>query len=373
VGRPLSRHVVLLVLPTLVVVAAALALMSWRSPARVLADVTVSRLAFTVGGSEPVALVRAVPVRSVTVERFERVTLTPARFEAVDPPSRPGRPATPLAGPAHAPTPLIVTGAGDALQPSVTFEAAGDDGLGMFGPLWVRPGGGVTIEVRSASPRRLSMRFDGERSAATLSFPQSFQLLTRQVRLEGGTGVDPRSGVDTQSGSVTFAARLDASNPVIETIGQPRSFVVSLSIAPTAGPDVFPRPGIPITAIAFTEQGATGGPASALTTDGELSFPDYPAMARSPLKPPDVLVLAGLERFHVEAIAPVAQGIRVRASGVAREIRAGSGPSVRDLRPSRFDVLRQNRALVAVFSIAVWVVPTTIAGYRLYRELVGGS
>jgi len=76
------------------------------------------------------------------------------------------------------------------------------------------------------------------------------------------------------------------------------------------------------------------------------------------------------------ALTP-AGGLPSRADGdSARPTRI---QSVRRKRPWHFGDdesppdRRQSPALVAFFSIAVWVVPTTIAGYRLYRELVGGS
>ena len=55
---PTAHTILLMLLPTVVMITAALVLMSFRASTRVMLDLSVSRLTFTVGGSE------AIPLRS---------------------------------------------------------------------------------------------------------------------------------------------------------------------------------------------------------------------------------------------------------------------------------------------------------------------
>ena len=77
------------------------------------------------------------------------------------------------------------------------------------------------------------------------------------------------------------------------------------------------------------------------------------------------------EKFRIEEIALNRQngGIQFRLDGLAGHIRSGPPEFLKDHRLTRFDALWQNPRLVILFSILVWVFPTTLGGYKLYKEL----
>jgi hypothetical protein len=149
--------------------------------------------------------------------------------------------------------------------------------------------------------------------------------------------------------------------------------VLMLTMADHHVLDPFSTSGIPVTGLDFTRQNPKGEPETALVKDGEITYPDYPDMKKVSLTPPDFLILARLQKFHIEEIAldPEHQGMRFRLHGIARHIKTGPPAFPKDRCLTRFDTLWQSPRLVVLFSIIIWVFPTTVGGYRLYKELRG--
>jgi hypothetical protein len=57
--------------------------------------------------------------------------------------------------------------------------------------------------------------------------------------------------------------------------------------------------------------------------------------------------------------------------GVAGQVRTGTRGYSKDHRLTIFDSFWQHQRLIILFSIVVWVFGTTIAGYKLIKELEG--
>jgi len=367
--RVLTRRILLLLLPTVLMITAVLVLMGWRFPTRVTIDLTASRVLFAVGGSEPVRLVRSVAVRSVTVERFARVTFSPEHLELADPARRGSnrdRPAEPAWKLVAITPPVLIESDDETLQPALTFESASSDQNAdpTFGPLWVRPTARVTIEMRSLPDGNPTIQVAGQPSSAVVSLPGSFQLMASYARASGIAGV-PRADL------LMYRGRLSTASPFVEVVSQPSAFVASLTLRPDTAGDLFSTSGIPVTAASFTQQGPRGTAETALTGDAEVAYPDYPAVAAARVKATDAIVLDGLHQFRIEEISGAAEGkgLHLRMSGVASRVTAGSPEFMRDHRLTRFDAVWRSPGLVALFGIAVWAFGTTLGGYRLYREI----
>jgi hypothetical protein len=85
----------------------------------------------------------------------------------------------------------------------------------------------------------------------------------------------------------------------------------------------------------------------------------------------EFLNLGRLESFYVQEVAPATQNnsLHIRVEGVAGKLESGLAGSVEDRRPSEFDLLWKNSALVPLFTVLAWLVPTLVAVRKYYREL----
>jgi len=370
--RKLTYALLRLTLPTVVVIVAVLVLMHWRIPTRVQVEITVDRAVFTVGGADATSLLNAVGFRSLTVEKFARIALRPMTFEVADPaqyvPAEDHYLESAWTSLTVAP-PVEITGEDDTLQPAVTLESAsvGLEAAGRLDRIWARPGAEVTAEVRGGLRAGLTIKVERQESFAALSFREPFQLMTNYSQV---TGI---SGVPYWTNALTYRVQLLTHSPVIEITGQPQVLVLILTMADHKAIDLFSTGGIPVTALDFTRQNPTGQPETALVHDGDLTYPDYPDVKKVSFTPPDVLGLARLQKFRIEAIAldPEHQGMRFRLQGIAGHVKTGSQAFPKDHRLTRFDTLWHNPRLMVLFGIIVWVFPTTVGGYRLYKEIKG--
>jgi hypothetical protein len=361
-----------MLLPTVVIVAGALVLMSLHASTRVMLDVSVSRFTFTVGGSEAIPLITALPVQAVTFERYARATFNPEQLEMANP-ARPGPTDQERTDAAWTPLaftpPVLIAGEDEALQPALTFDGAATATTpdAVLGPLWIKPGSEVTIEVRSLRSGDPTIRVTGQPSSTRLSFEGPFQIVANYAKVDGIAGIPSAT-------RVTYRAKLRPESRFVEITGQPGAFVVAPTLPSEGGMDVYPK-GIPVTALGFTRQGTRGAPETALTGPGEISYPDYPALPKLALQASDFVSMRGLSGFRIDEIANAsnASGLRLRLSGVARELTSGSPAFPTDHRLTWFDILWQSSRLLALFAIGVWVLSTTIGGYRLSLVIRGES
>ena len=177
-----------MLLPTVVMITAALVLMSLRASTRVMLDLSVSRFTFTVGGGDAIPLITALPVQTVTFERFARATFNPERLEVANP-SRPGPTDQERTDPAWRPLiftpPVLIAGEDDTLQPALTFDSAatGTTTDAVLGPLWIKPGTEVTIDVRTLRSGDPTIRVAGQPSSTRLSFLGPFQIVANHGKV----------------------------------------------------------------------------------------------------------------------------------------------------------------------------------------------
>jgi hypothetical protein len=213
----------------------------------------------------------------------------------------------------------------------------------------------------------LTINVDRQTSSAAISMRGPFSLLSRYNQI---TGVGSRPDKTT---STTYRAQLADHSPLIEVVGQPRSLVLILTVASGKPMEPLFKGSIPVTALDFSHQNPRGEPETSLAKDGEIGFPDYPNVPKVPFRAADSLSLDRLGKFHIEEIGldPERQALRLRLNGVAGRIRTGSQAFPKDLRLTRFDTLWHDSRLIVLFSVVAWVLPTTMGGYRLYREVKG--
>jgi hypothetical protein len=362
----------LLTLPTLIVVVVVLVLMYWHIPTRIHIDLTVNRVVFTVGGTDPKPILNPGSFQSITVERFASIKLSPKKLEIADPVKyilRENRyPESSWSSLAVTP-PVVITGEDETLQPKVTFESS-KTGLNINGKMDIvlaKPGSEVTLEVRGTRASNLTIKVDGQESSSVLSFREPFRVITEYGKVSG------IMRLPYQSNSLTYRVQLPNHSPFVEINGQLHSFVLALTIPSEKIINLFSAGEIPIVAISFISQDEMGNPVTTLVKgkESKITYPKYPKIGKIMIKTPDLIELGQLNRFNIKEIAldPEHKGIRLRLDGIARQLRTGSREFPEDHRLTFFNALWQNPGLMILFSIIVWVLLTTVGGYRFFKEV----
>lgn len=359
----------LLTLPTVVLSSVTLILMIWPIATHVEIDLTVNRVTFVTGGSDLTTILNSVAIQALTIEQFDKIVLSPKQMKVADPAryrlledSYPNIAWKSLI----ISSPLGITGIDETLHPSINFESVKSNGhiMGVLDRVRIKPGSEITLEVSGDRTIALTIKINHQASFAIASFRKPFQLLTKYCHISGLNSMPFSADV------LTYRAQLVEHHPHVEITGTPQSLVLILMVSTEKNANLFSKEGIPITSLDFTRQSETSNPLTTLVQNGELHYPDYPESRKVVLKASDFVRIERLEKFRIESISlePKHKGIRLRLNGVAGCIRNGSLEFLTDRRMTMFDVLWQSRSLAILFYIVSWVFPTTIGGYKLYRE-----
>jgi len=131
---------------------------------------------------------------------------------------------------------------------------------------------------------------------------------------------------------------------------------------------------IPVSAVDFTRQeGPLGERRSSLIGPGTLGYPSLDAKEPLALAAGEFVSLDGLQKARIESLTINSEGERagleLTLDAVAASVRIGTPEQPIDARLTWLDWLWHQPMLSTLFAIAVWLFPTTLAGYRLWQQL----
>lgn len=350
----------MLALPTVVIVPVLAILMVVPVATRVNIRLSVDRIVFTVGGHEQVLVLDSVPVQTLRVERFETVSFAPAALELSGDDGAGSR-STPLE--LDRPT-VVIRGEHPSLQPAVVVEAAEGNArrVGTLDRLWVNPGSRVTFEAGRGEDLDLTVSIDEPDVAAFLAFGGAYRLTTHFALFEGLRVPVPRA-----SDSLIFRVEPANVGPQMEIAGGRPPLVIVATLPRDIVDSLIPRTGVPVVQLEFTRL-ETGNVISSLVDAGEITYPDFPNIDAVPVSASDGVTVGRLERFRIVAIRPQLNAIGVELDGIVGDLTTGSADFTEDRRLMWFDTLWESRRLALLFTIAIWIFPTSVAAYRMCRE-----
>lgn len=367
-----KKSLIFLTLPTSVLVLGVLVLMNWRVPTRVQVDLTVNRAVFSLSGTDSSEILNPVSFKTITIEKYGRIKLEPEKLEVADPgqynPMEDRYPESAWTTLSFRP-PLVITGMDETLQPAVTLQSARQESAtaGILDRVWAGPESDVTLELRGNRATNITIKLDGQTPSAILPLREPFRMTIDFGRVSGITELPH------QTDSLTYRAQLPEYSREMEITGEPSSLVLLVIISPEQGTEIFSKNFIPVEALDFTRLNAKGEYETTVVRDGRISYPDYPEIEEVVLRGSDFVKLGKLNDFYIERIAldQDNNGIVFRLHGIAGYIKSGAHGFSKDHRLSAFDKLWNNPRLVILFSIIIWVFPTTVGAYRLFKELKG--
>jgi len=365
----------LLSLPTVVTAVIVVILMQWPISTRVQIELTTERAEFQIEAVEP--MLGPIDARSLAIDKFKTISFEPESMEVADPsqyqmetddfpPS--AWSSLRLAGPKITLTPQNAT-----RNPRITVEGLNRGGLPTIrlDPVSVTPGAHVTLETRGGKTIGLTIKIAGQDSI-TLSVREPVRLMAQHTEVEG-LAERPFDGHD----ELTYRVRLPERAAWMEVTAQPDGPILS----PTFASDRSDTPifkGIPVATLDFTRQARAGervdAPAgervSALTGKGTVTFPDYQHLGSVSLSTEDAVGIDGLDGFRINQIDLPAKsnGMHLIGTGIAKQIRTKSGKKPIPYRLTAFDALAHNGFLMTLSTMVIWVFPTTLGAYRLWKE-----
>lgn len=359
-----------MIAPTAIIGALAAVLMNWRSPTHVQLKLTTDHLILHVGGEEPTEILDSLAFRSITVQNYSRFELNPDRGSVADLAALSRSDEVPESAwrPLTLTPPVAILAGSPSLQPSLTLEAADHTAqfAGTLDRMWAKPSTQVVLDVAGSPAPRVSILISGQSTSAFLSLPGPFNLFSNYGQV---TGV---AGLPAQADSLALRFHLPASSPQAQVIGTTDSLALIVTPAADKQSDLFSSEGIPVEGVDLTRQGSTGNVESTLLATSEIRYPDSPRSGKVVLSTGQFLVLGGLKKFRISEVTldPGTHALQLTAEGTVGNLRAGTPGFARDCRLTYFDRLWNAPQLVLLFGIVCWVFPTTIAGYKLYKEFV---
>lgn len=351
-GRRGARRLLIafVVLPPLLAVAGAAALMAWRVPTRVEMALEVDRVSFSVAGDQPVAiLARAASFKRLALEQLARVEFEAAALQPTDPAGAPLRQAR------------VSLQARPLDRMSIEIDGAGNGVAGRLSELAVSSESTVAMEMRKAAQATLTLHVDGERVAPGVLAAQPLQLT-----VSNAAAVSPATLRKAQRMRMNVVP--SEASPLLSVHSVPAGLTVVLS--PSRTTQLLADGGAPVRKLELLKQGANGNYESAIAGPGSIG---YPGVAKEPVKVDagTLLRVEGLRDATLSAmtIEPDSRSLRLVFRGTVQRIQARQGAeAIRDLRLSWFDRLWYGSRAALLFGIGVWVAAAAVGAYRLFRE-----
>ncbi len=377
---PILRRVLVLLAPTVVVLGLALAAMLVHRPTRVELVLTVDRFTATLApdpsGQGSTALINHGQVRSVRIDRPSRVSLASTSLEVLD--GEAWRALTLTGRPVLEPVPDA-----QGLAPAVTLHTADGAPPGVIKAVRAPAGTLMAMDLATGTKAdQVWLTLDLTPNAATnqaadparvhLTFPGPVQLDADYLRLtEDLAGASPADlRVAGYPDSLSLRAR---SNRIVMVKGSAQGLVIQLE--PAGSADALLRDlQIPIATVDFTRQGPGGEHEGSLVAPGTLSYPDAPNKAPVAVSATDFVSLGPIEKARIKRVSVASDGGRTGLkltldAVVALGARIGTPEQPQDARLTWFDWIWDSPALRILFSIAGWLFPTSLAGYKLWQTL----
>ncbi|MGH8578739.1 MAG: toll/interleukin-1 receptor domain-containing protein [Gammaproteobacteria bacterium] len=365
-GRKALLVLGLIALPSLLVIGATLALMNWRIPTRMQADLVADRVEFTLGGVEAVPILdRATSFRTLTVEHFSRVAFIPKELDigdAVLPTSEDDHndpwARVPVAGE------VVLSGEKDDV-PVLTIESAKEktELVGKLEAISAKPGTSVIVKVNRDSSPSLTIRFAGESFAPAVLPADPFKLIASHVSIRPAFPM-------LRTDPIKLRARLGEDSPFVQVESDPRAFVVTLTPVNNAPIELLAKSGVPVAKVDFSKQNERGGIETVLVGGGRITYTDYPSKGDVVVDEHEFIRLDALRGASITWLRydPEKAGLTFRVDGEAGIIRTRSGDLTNDHRLSVFDRLWHGSRPAIILSIVVWVFSVTVGAYKMYEE-----
>jgi hypothetical protein len=183
--------------------------------------------------------------------------------------------------------------------------------------------------------------------------------------------IDANSGTPLDASTLTLRLVPADSGSPVEMVGATAGPTVILTPAGNAGLPISLASGLRLSALEFESQGPTGALVTTVSGDSTIGFREAPDKVHIDVKAGHYIVLRGLENFFIRTLTfrRDTGTLHLEAGGPAASLRSGPAGSVREHALTWFESVWHQTWSLQLFGLAVWLFPTTLAGYKLLKEL----
>ena len=356
-----------MVFPGFLAGAAAWVMSNWHIPTRIQANLTVTRVAFTLGGMDAVPILeRATKFRSLTFERFSQVALSPKKVEVMGAASsmRANDRAN-LAKSLQKSGEIILLGEMNH-RPVITIESVNEkaESAGRLESISAMPDTDVIFDANHGFSHSFTIKLEKSSAPPTIFPIIPFKLTAFNVSSKELDAAQPKIN------PLILQVDLREDNPLVKVESESGGLIVTFTPVKNVVVNFLQDSGAPISQINFSKQSKSGKTESALVSAGEVTYMDFPNIKSIVLDEHEFFSLENLNNATIKQLRydPEKAGFVVRLEGEAGVILTGSGSFTKDHRLTWFDRLWHDSRLIVIFSIMAWVCSATLAAYKMYRE-----
>jgi TIR domain len=358
-------HCGFIVAPTLIAVIVAVIGMRVYRPTQFDFELTLKRLSFVSAQAQNARLLEKTDFSSLALHGIENGTLSAKSFMPFHAGQEDAqRSETSLSSALTGRLRITATGKRGA---TVMLEGAvlGAATSGEIDRLFVPPGARVEVEVTPEKPPGLSVRILDRPSRIT--FLLSGEWLLDLVEAKIDSRVMPAKEADATTFRLLSADDGSLAELISTTAG---SRVILTAPSGTAPPSLLPAP-LRVSALDLAAQGPLGEPLSTVSGEGRIAYVGLEAAKGIDVKTGDFVVFRDLQNFYIRSVdfQPEPGMLRLLAGGVAGSLQSGPAGGIQERALTWFDWLWQQPRSVQLFALVVWLFPTTLAGYKLLKEL----
>lgn len=356
----------LLAAPTLIGLLLAAIAMRIHRPTAFDLDLTVSKVSVVSAAEQAALLIDKTPFTTLTLHGIEKGEIKGERAQLVQ---AAGNVAEGEAeSVARTPLPLPVAIAQRQTRgATVMFGAPRVDApaSGELDRLFLAPGARVDVAVTMDTPPALSVRVHDQPSRIVLSLRGDSDVELVDAK------ISPAQSMPIDAATMTLQVGSAESGSLIELVGTASGPTLLLTPSGGTRPPVALVSDLRVSGIEFAAQGPTGAAVTTVSGEGTIGFPGTPDKAKIAVTDGHYVVLGDPRNFFLRKLVfqPDQRALRLEAGGVAGSLRSGPVGRVEERALTWFDSIWHQPWVVQLFALAAWLLPTTLAGYRLFKEL----
>jgi hypothetical protein len=343
------------------VAALIIAAMNWPARVWIEADVVTRRAVFHAPPNVQ-RLLSSTPVQSLSLSRFDSVTIPAGNLEAADPARRN---LTDLSWPPEA-WRTVSMNESLSLHPLPGREA----GISIITrgassqPLTLNSLAAASADITLTSPERDIVALDvaGGEQQGSAQLPDEAEITLENCDCAGTT-------LGNCAGAVTLRLRAAATDTMLRFSSQGRGIYAQFRFAP-GGLNLLPDRDFTGSRPEFRDLDEGGNPVSTISGESKVLFADYPNTPPVIIPAERFLDFDHRFTFYIRSVSAAddRKNLRIAMGGSTQEVDSGLKGSVRNRMPTWFDLLWKNPSLVALLAIITWLVPVLIGARKLLGE-----
>ena len=222
----------------------------------------------------------------------------------------------------------------------------------------------VKMAIGAEMDASLAINVKGPKMQLAFTPDSVSQLILDHVNVEGAQLPAFTETEDSQTLRVVL--RDDA--PSFEIHGGDTGMLLILGFPLEGKVKLFSTGSLLVRELEFLEQGKSGNPVSPKNFQGKITGDGFNPIE---FRTPDYLSFGKEDVFEIKLLEfnAVTHTMHMRFDGTAHKLKTGTAKHAVDHRLTAFDYIIGHPYIMALLGIVLWMVPTTLGGWQLFKDL----